>query len=168
MNARNVVRGASALLVATVALFFTLVVFGNLTDYGSNYAFVEGVLKMDTTFGSPSIMWRSIESSAVHHAFYWSIIRWEAVVAVLAWIGAGALFKNIRKSSADFDKAKGWALAALAGGMLLWLLAFITVGGEWFAMWQSSTWNGTAPAFRMFTVLGVVFLILMHKDNGGK
>jgi predicted small integral membrane protein len=46
----------------------------------------------------------------------------------------------------------------------MWLLAFLAVGGEWFLMWQSTTWNGQAAAFRMFTVLGIVLLIVVHPE----
>jgi predicted small integral membrane protein len=56
------------------------------------------------------------------------------------------------------------AVAALASGLLMWLLAFLAVGGEWFLMWQSTTWNGQAAAFRMFTVLGIVLLIVVHPE----
>ena len=52
------------------------------------------------------------------------------------------------------------AAAHLLLGLLLWFLAFITVGGEWFLMWQSSKWNGLGPALRMFTVMALVLLVL--------
>jgi predicted small integral membrane protein len=56
------------------------------------------------------------------------------------------------------------AVAALASGLLMWLVAFLAVGGEWFLMWQSTTWNGQAAAFRMFTVLGIVLLIVVQAE----
>jgi predicted small integral membrane protein len=31
-------------------------------------------------------------------------------------------------------------------------------------MWQSHTWNGQAAAFRMFTVVGLIFLILVMPE----
>jgi predicted small integral membrane protein len=36
------------------------------------------------------------------------------------------------------------------------------IGGEYFAMWQSSTWNGQEGAFRFVTMIlgGLVFLSL--------
>ncbi|MDP9041719.1 MAG: DUF2165 domain-containing protein [Bacteroidota bacterium] len=37
-----------------------LVVFGNITDYFTNFLFVEHVLKMDTTFPENHIHYRSI------------------------------------------------------------------------------------------------------------
>jgi predicted small integral membrane protein len=32
-------------------------------------------------------------------------------------------------------------------------------------MWQSKTWNGQDAAFRMFTVIGVVLLLLSQPDS---
>ena len=43
-------RIAKMLLLAAIALFYTLVVFNNLTDFDSNFQFVRHVLAMDTTF----------------------------------------------------------------------------------------------------------------------
>jgi predicted small integral membrane protein len=35
-------------------------------------------------------------------------------------------------------------------------------------MWQSHTWNGQEEAFRMFAVVGLVLLILLHPDAEGQ
>ena len=43
-------RFSKVALVWAVAFFASVVVFNNLTDYDSNYRFVNHVLKMDTTF----------------------------------------------------------------------------------------------------------------------
>ncbi len=45
-----IVRLSKALLVCAIALFASLVAFGNITDYGSNFAFVRHVFMMDTIF----------------------------------------------------------------------------------------------------------------------
>jgi predicted small integral membrane protein len=29
---------------------------------------------------------------------------------------------------------------------MLWFFMFMVIAGEWFAMWQSKTWNGQAAA----------------------
>lgn len=49
--------------------------------------------------------------------------------------------------------------------MLMWLVAFLTVGAEWFLMWQSHIWNGQEAAFRMFTVVGIILLFLMQPER---
>lgn len=48
--------------------------------------------------------------------------------------------------------------------LLMWLVAFLSVGGEWFLMWQSKSWNGQEAAFRMFTVIGIILLVLIQPD----
>ena len=58
------------------------------------------------------------------------------------------------------------AVAGLTIGMLMWLIAFLAVGGEWFLMWQSQTWNGQGAAFRMFTVMGLVLLLAVMPERG--
>jgi len=47
-----------------------------------------------------------------------------------------------------------------------WYFAFLTVGGEWFLMWQSRTWNGQEAALRMFHGDGLepIFLNLREDD----
>jgi predicted small integral membrane protein len=159
-----ILRIAKLSLVAGVALFHLLVVFNNLTDFDSNYQFVRHVLMMDTTLPGNHGMWRGLASPAFHLAFYLGIIAWEAVATVfLAW-GGLRLLRAIRRPAAKFNAAKSVAFAALTLSLLIWLVAFLTVGGEWFLMWQSHIWNGQDAAFRNFAVVGLVLLILMQPD----
>ncbi len=161
-------RLAKVLLVAALALFYTIVVFNNITDYGSNYEFVHHVLLMDTTFPGNHGMWRSIHLIQVQTGFYGGIIAWEAVAMVLIWVGVFNLARAFRGPTAEFNAAKKISIVGLTLGLLLWLVAFITVGGEWFLMWQSKIWNGQEAAFRMFTVNGIVFLLLVRPDEEGQ
>ncbi|HZD51205.1 MAG TPA: DUF2165 domain-containing protein [Silvibacterium sp.] len=157
-------RLAKILLVAAVAFFYTIVVLNNLTDYGSNYQFVHHVLLMDTTFPGNHLMWRSVHPTTVQIFSYDFIIAWEALAMVLTWIGAIQLARAFRKPVVAFNAAKRLAILALTLGLLLWLVAFLCVGGEWFLMWQSKIWNGQEAAFRMFAVSGIIFLLLVQPD----
>lgn len=159
-----ITRSAKLLLVAGVALFYTLVVFNNVTDFDSNYEFVRHVLSMDSTFPGNKVMWRALPSPTAHLVFYLSIIAWEMATMVLLWWGASAIFRTLRKPAQLFNKAKRIAVMALTLSLLMWLVAFLSVGGEWFLMWQSQTWNGQETAFRMFTVVGLVLLILLQPE----
>jgi predicted small integral membrane protein len=157
-------RVAKTLLVFSVAIFYTFVVLNNTTDYNSNYQFVRHVLMMDSTFPGNHGMWRAINSPALHTAFYIAIIAWEAVVMILCWWGGARMAAAI--GSVDlFGRAKSLAILALTLGLLLWSLAFLSVGGEWFLMWQSKSWNGQDAAFRMFAVIGIVLLLVAMKDE---
>ena len=157
-------RLSKTALVAAVALFMSLVAFGNVTDYGSNFAFVQHVLSMDDTFKSPTLMWRAITTPALHHAAYAAIIAWEALTAMVLWIGALRLWAARGRDAAAFAQAKGVAIVGLTMGFLLWVTGFITVGGEWFAMWQSKTWNGQGAAHVFLTFTGIALLHLSQED----
>lgn len=163
-----ITRTAKTVLVAAIALFYTLVVFNNLTDFDSNYQFVRHVLTMDSTFPGNHGMWRALPSPSFHLAFYISIIAWEAATMILLWWGAIRLVRAIRLPAAGFNAAKSVPMMALTLSMLMWLVAFLAVGAEWFLMWQSHTWNGQEPAFRMFAVVGLVLLIMMQPDADGQ
>jgi predicted small integral membrane protein len=158
-------RTIKTLLVFGVAVFYTLVVFNNLTDYGSNYEFVRHVMMMDSTLPGNRGMWRAINSPLLHTAFYWTIIAWETLIMILCWWGGVRLAQSLHGTAAAFHLAKRVSLIALMLSLLLWLVAFLSIGGEWFLMWQSKTWNGQDAAFRMFTVVGIVLLLVARPDT---
>jgi predicted small integral membrane protein len=165
MNKKEVVRVSKLLLVFTVAVYFTLVVVGNIFDYGVNYAWVKNVLNMGSTFEGNNFMWRAIENPMIHNIFYWIIIIWESLAGLCCWIGSFSMYKNLKKNSNNFEKSKTYGILGLMLGLLLWFFAFITIGGEWFLMWQSEMWNGQDAAFMMFTIMGIIFLSLLIKDE---
>ena len=157
-----VIRTAKVALVAAVALFASLVTFGNLTDYNTNFAFVTHVLSMDTIFPFSAIRYRAITDPALHHAAYGAIIAIEAAVAALCWIGAAQLARRLRADAAGFNGAKTLAVAGLTLGFLLWQVGFMSIGGEWFGMWQSQQWNGVPSAFRfVMTIVAVLIFVAM-------
>jgi predicted small integral membrane protein len=157
-------RAAKIALVFSVAIFYTLVVFNNLTDYNSNYQFVRHILMMDSTFSGNQDMWRAINSPSAHSAFYASIIAWEALTMLLCWWGAARMLRAFNAHAAEFDRTKNVAIAALTLSLLMWLVAFLSVGGEWFLMWQSKSWNGQDAAFRMFAIVGIVLLLVAQRE----
>ena len=159
----NLLRACKCALLAAVALFYTLVVFNNVTDYNSNYQFVQHVLAMDTTFTGNGGLWRALRGRGLDTVFYVGIICWEFCTMVLCWAAAMRLVRRWRAPEA-FAAAKPVAAAALTLGMLLWFVAFLSVGGEWFLMWQSKTWNGQDAAFRMFACLGLVLVFVMQAE----
>jgi predicted small integral membrane protein len=156
-------RFSKVVLVWAVAFFASLVVFNNLTDYHSNFLFVSHVLKMDTTFPENRAMYRAIDSPTLHHAFYSLIILTELAIAVLCWLGGLRLWRACKDPS-RFNQSKGIAIAGLTLGIVLWFTGFITIGGEWFLMWQSETWNGQESAFRLAVIFGMVLLYLVQPE----
>lgn len=159
-----ITRLCQTALVAGVAFHLLLVLFNNLTDYPSNYRFVAHVLAMDTTFEGNRGMWRAVTHPAVHHVFYWVIILWEFVAGALCTLGAVRLWHARRADRVTFARAKPLATLGLTISLLQWFVAFLTVGGEWFLMWQSRTWNGQEAAFRMFACLALVLIFLHQRE----
>ncbi len=158
-------RSVKMLVLAGVALYYTLVVFNNLTDFGSNYEFIQHVLSMDSTIPGNHGMWRALSSPGIQLVFYWMIILWELVTMVLAWWGLVNLIRALRGPATVYNTQKRVAVMALTLSLLMWLVAFLDVGGEWFLMWQSHTWNGQEEAFRMFMIVGFVLLLLLQPDS---
>lgn len=159
-----ILRLAKIGLVLAVGFYYSLVIFGNLVDYDTNYQFVKHVLMMNTTSASNHGQWRALNSPVWHIAFYISIIAWEIATMACCWLGGFKMARTFRRSAVEFHHAKRMAILGLTLGLLMWLVAFLSVGGEWFLMWQSKTWNGQEAAFRMFTVLGLVLLLVAQSD----
>ena len=160
-----ILRAAKIVLVLSVAFFYFFVVFNNVTDYDSNYQFVRHVMMMDSTFPANHGMWRAINQPAMHHAIYICIIVWEAATMILCTWGGLRLLGAIRGSAETFHAASSIAVGGLALSLLMWLVAFLGIGGEWFLMWQSKSWNGQEAAFRMFTIVGIVLVVLLQGDS---
>ncbi|MGA2427260.1 MAG: DUF2165 domain-containing protein [Candidatus Acidiferrum sp.] len=158
-------RVAKIALVLAVALFYSVVVFNNLTDYDSNYQFVRHALMMDSTFPNNRAMWHAVNSPTIHTIFYISIILWESITMILCWWGALRLARAATTTAATFNQAKRVSVVALTVGLLMWLVAFLIVGAEWFLMWQSKSWNGQEAAFRMFTIMGIILIFLALPDS---
>jgi predicted small integral membrane protein len=158
---------ACTVMVGINALYMLLVAFGNITDYGTNFDFVSHVLSMDTTnFGAPAgegldsdVMWRAIEADWVHHLAYVGVIIWESAAAIVLLCSLWAWLRASRTRS--FDLARRLGTIGLAMILVLFMGGFIAIGGEWFQMWRSTSWNGLEPAFRN-SVLAAFGIVLMH------
>lgn len=157
---------AAGLLVFLNGLHILLVAFGNITDFGTNQPFVQHVLSMDTTnFGAepgtnldPDVTWRAIENETLQNIAYIGLIAWESLAA-LVLLAATLLW--IRKPERSYRDARALSTIGLLMLLLLFFGGFTTIGGEWFQMWKSDSWNGLDPAFRN-SALALVTLVLIH------
>jgi predicted small integral membrane protein len=155
-----IVRLVKIALIAAVAAYAFIVTYDNIVDYGSNYAFVQHVLSMDTTFPGNALMGRAITDPRLWTAAYLAIIATEGLTCVLLAIGAVTLLMRLTAPGAVFERAKLWAVVGLTVGFGLWFLGFLVVAGEYFAMWQSTIWNGQESAFRLtMVILGVLIFV---------
>jgi predicted small integral membrane protein len=162
------IRASKALLLFALGFYYTLVVFNNTNDYNSNLNYVRHVLLMDTTYPGNHGMWRSIHSPTVPWLFFVSIVCWEIVTGLLLYLAGFLLVRNLRSSAATFNAAKKLGVVALTLSLLMWLSAFLSVGNEWFLMWQSKEWSGESVAGRMFAIVGIILLYLVMPDVEGQ
>ena len=159
------VRVSKAVLTFSLGIFALLVGIDNIIDYETNFAFVQHVLSMDTTFPGNKLHWRAIESDWVHHAAYGVIIASEIAVGLLCAAGAWRILAACRLPAQEFNGAKALAIGGLVAGFALYFFGFLVVGGEWFQMWQSQTWNGQEAAFRFATSFGLALIFVAMEDG---
>ncbi|CAH0446276.1 DUF2165 family protein [Ralstonia syzygii] len=157
-------RIAKVGMVLALAAFAMTVAYNNVVDFNTNYVYVQHVFSMDTVFPDSTLKGRAIVSEPVWLAGYWLIIVCEAVIGVLFLLGAIAMWRARRLPAAAFRRAKTRVYAGATLGFLLWFFGFVVVGGEWFLMWQSRTWNGIQPAFRIYLSILVVLIFVNQPD----
>jgi predicted small integral membrane protein len=146
--------------------YIMLVAFGNITDFATNQAFVSHVLTMDTTnFGGkpgtgldPNVMWRKISVLSLQNAGYVCIILWESIAGLVLTAATACWFVD---RGTSYARARALSTIGLLMIIALFGGGFIDIGGEWFQMWRSTSWNGLDTAFRN-VVLASLPLILIH------
>lgn len=160
------IRLAKVILVLSASLFCLIVGYNNIVDYGSNFMFVQHVLSMDTTFPDNAVRaYRAVVDPRLHHLAYAAIIATELLLGLALLAGGLRMLWALRSPGGEFNRAKGLALLGLAGAVAFWFVAFLVVGGEWFQMWQSATWNGQEAAFRFVGSIGVIMIFVAMRDE---
>ena len=160
-------RLSKVVMVAGLAAYALLVTFGNITDYGSNFAFIQHVMSMDTTFPGNHLMYRAITSPMLHNIAYCVLIAGEALTGIVLAVAVWRLWRR-RDDPARFVAAKGVVALGAALAFLIWFVGFLVIGGEWFAMWQSANWNGQEFGFRFVACFLLVTVFVMMPEQEGK
>jgi predicted small integral membrane protein len=158
-------RYCKVTLVFFVGVFACLVGYNNIADYGSNWMFVQHVMSMDTTFEGNALMGRAITDPTVQKLAYWGIIAAELATGLLCLIGAFLMARAVHDTAPLFNRSKTVAFYGMTLGFVLWFFGFMTIGAEWFLMWQSDTWNGQEAAFRFIVCIGLVLLLVAMEDR---
>jgi predicted small integral membrane protein len=158
-------RLAKVAICAALAAFALLVAADNIVDYGTNYAFVQHVLSMDTIFPDSRLAWQAIRDPALWQVGYALIIAGEAVTGLLFLVGSLRMLMALRGPAARFHAAKAWSVFGALAGFGVWFAGFLLVGGEWFQMWQSTQWNGQEAAFRFVMVILAVLIFVNQPER---
>ena len=101
-----ITRYAKIVMSLVLASFCLLVTFDNITDYGTNYLFVQHVMSMDTTFPGNALMYRSITNPVLWQIAYALIIAAEGVTGILFLAGAIRLIQVRNAPGAVFNRGQ--------------------------------------------------------------
>lgn len=162
-----VIRLSKVIILLSIAGLGAVVVFGNLTDYNSNFQFVAHMMSMDSKpeYLGKAIEYRAITTTWVHHFAYISVICIEALITFFAFKGAFAMLQASKQSAEIFHQSKKYGVIALTLCCFLWFFGFQVVAGEWFGMWMSSQWNGLPDAFRLVTYMLLALIYVSLKND---
>ena len=108
-----IVRLAKITLIASIALLMTLIALNNLTDYGSNFAFVQHVMSMDTTFPNNKGLWRAITTPSLHHVFLCRHHRLGDAIGCSLLDRSDQMFRARSGGAVEFHRAKDVAMGGL-------------------------------------------------------
>lgn len=159
-----ITRLTKIVMCLALAAFCLLVTFDNIIDFNANYEFVRHVLSMDTTFPGNELRSRAITNPTLWQISYGLIIIAEGLAGALFLAGGVQMARAVRATGAAFDRSKSLAIAGGLMAFLVWFFGFMVVAGEWFDMWQSSTWNGQEAAFRFYMAVLAVLILLVLPD----
>lgn len=149
---------------AAIALFMFLVSFNNLMDYYTNFRFVQMVTGMEDVFTAERTGWRSIKNETIHHILYLVIIACEITTALLVTDGVYRLTRKYRSGAGEFNAAKKTLATGMWLGVMIWFVIFLTIGGEWFLMWQSEKANAQQTSF-FLTITFMLFLVHLNQRD---
>lgn len=160
------IRLSKIVMVAGVAFWAFLITLGNIVDYDANWQFVQHVLAMDSIFPDATITGRAITDPTVQTLAYLLIILVEGLTSLAFLIATVAMARNLKAPKAAFRRAKGWVAVGLIFGVGLWMIGFMAIGAEYFAMWQSSKWNGQLSAFMIYlSLLAIGIYVFLDTDG---
>ena len=84
------------------------------------------------------------------------------MITMLIITGVVKMLGSLKADSNEFGRSGALLRTGLFLGVILWFTFFVTIGGEWYLMWQSKTWNGQLTAF----LLSICFLLfLIHQGQ---
>ncbi|WP_028932355.1 DUF2165 family protein [Pseudonocardia spinosispora] len=135
MNPADTLMWIKTLVVAGLATYLSIFVLNNITDPGTNSAAIPRMMTMRELREDPplgqGVLWRAIESPAVHRVAYLLVIAVQAVTALVLW------YAVILLVSALFTGGTGIALAVANLGLALFVALFLgfVLTGLWFTYW---------------------------------
>lgn len=155
-------------MVLALGLFMILAATNNVLTLGDNkfsanssVAFAVG---MQETGQHPKLMWRSIDSPAIIGIAVAVIILTETVAGVLCLWGCYGMWSARKADVAGYAASKTRAMQGLTVIAVFYMLAFQTIAGEWFMIWQTPAPTMHAAFMLVVMSMLVLFWVRMVDD----
>jgi len=158
------VRFCKILLVLSVALFLSVVVYDTLTAVEPHLTLVQRIMTMEFTPRDATALVRAVTDPEVQRYTLLGLIGMLCLALVLCWVGTLRLTLNLLGSDARFNRAKGPASLGITLGFCYYAVGYLTVAGEWFGLRHGSLWDG-ASLTRLLCYFGLVLIFLTLKDE---
>jgi predicted small integral membrane protein len=153
-------------LAAFVAIFCLMYAIQNIANLQAAYGFVALMAGMEGHVAYASHVGPSIHSPMLIWTMLWIIIALELLAGLLAAKGAYEMWQARKKSSSEFNDAKGSALLGCGIGVIIWFGIFSAIGGAYFQLWQTQAGGGVLNNAGSFVVqLGVIALLINANDK---
>lgn len=131
MSPADTLMWIKTLVVAGLASYLSIFVLNNITDPGTNAAAIPRMMTMRELREDPplgqGVLWRAIESPAVHRIAYLLVIAVQTVAALVLWCAVILLL----------FAGTGTALAVANLGLAVFVALFLgfVLTGLWFTYW---------------------------------
>ena len=167
----RVARVVASAIVLMAAAYFLVVAFDNITNptnpSGSNWPFVKGVLGGQGTPADNGFEWRFIDQTWFDVLAYIGIIAGETLAGITLFIG-GILGLRRSRTADGWEPPQRWTFVGAFLGLMVFFFGFITVGGNWFIMYENAKWNGLSPAFQNTVTTLLAALLVVAVAVGGR
>jgi predicted small integral membrane protein len=157
-------RALKIFLTGGVAVLCALIVAGKRPRSGDEFVVRAARLQHGYNLTASAMANHALAIPALWRIGFWLIVLGEGLTAILFALGTVELLRARKFKARDFHHAKRFVFAGAGCGFPVWFIAFLAVGGEWFAMWQSQVWNGQQPAFRILASILLVLIFIAQTD----
>jgi len=136
----------------------------NMLEPAAGFTEVSHVMSMDTT-GDNGFRWRGIENQTLQYIAYGGMIAAQLLAGLLILWGGVRMLRALRGTAAAFEHAKNPGYAGLGLSIAIWLGGFVAIGGFWFMMWLSPTYNALNGSLLEAVLAGLALIIVMQRET---
>ena len=154
------------MLVASVALWGFVGVFGNVSDFNGTMNAVGAATSM-ATFEGGAENWKATTNPMIILMGALFIMLSKAVAGVMCSIGLFRMLSARGDDAQAFAKSKEIAIAGCGVAVFMLFTGFIVIAESWFELWRSDVMRGPVldSAFRYGGMIGLIALFVSMGDD---